>query len=434
MRKILLALSLLGTLFLADHAKAACPVPNPNLLAGNIVNGIAQGFFDGCPVPAAALNNMLFRGGQVTNYTPFSIQQTWGTGVRAPSSIDSSVSPLVQFAITSNTASTPGSGSAPLALLNEYGGNADTSNCTLSVACSHFGLWVNLYKNGTTVGADFASGIFSNVTATAAAPGYESVPGAYSQSLYGYSGQVSDAGGDYYGVVGAEADINLQVNSDNIKEGWAVASAPLAGKNDLYQGLNYSAGYGLWAAGSCGAGTLAGGSGCAGFTTGISFGRSDSYFPINQFGTMIGITQGVGALNKIQSNYGIDFSLGTFGFCSIRVPGICLDAAGNLDQTLATPTQTYKDTAVATPATHGGYMRLISLSQSTNSWSWQINTASAGDFSTGVTPLAIGIGTGGAGAVSLTGLVTVTPSGAGSASKYVCTDSSNNIVVQSGAC
>lgn len=67
MRKIILALGALFAMAVAGHhAQAACPVPNPNLVAG------PGGFTDNCYLPAVALNRLI---GITNNYAG----PAWGT-------------------------------------------------------------------------------------------------------------------------------------------------------------------------------------------------------------------------------------------------------------------------------------------------------------------------------------------------------------------
>jgi hypothetical protein len=149
--------------------------------------------------------------------------------------------------------------------------------------------------------------------------------------FYAYAGQViDDLNVSHYGTVGGEIDLALHQPGAGIKEGWAVASTPLGSGNDTQQGTNYSAGYGLWAGGSCGNGALAGGSACAGFNTGISFGRSDSYWPISNAGTVIAATQGVGTIGNMKAAQGIDMHNVTFSTYALNFPGFQVTGDGSL--------------------------------------------------------------------------------------------------------
>jgi len=261
---------------------------------------------------------------------------------------------------------------------------------------SRFGVWVNLQQVGnlpTGTGAHvFHTGIFSNVTSN-----YNSGTSGVGQ-MYGYAAQVA-AGPGYtstYGLVGGEIDVANSSPNTGMVEGWGVASVPLTYGKPTYHGFNYDAGYGLWAGGSCGPGVLAGGSDCIGFKVGFSFGRHDSYFPIDEHGSMISVRKGVGTTMK--ADYGIRFvddDLVTpvqFAVCAFLSAGVCIDGRGNYKLEIGNPFISMKDVSVITPNTNSGLMRLTSngAQSGANTFQFQVNTAAAGNFSTVVTPIAFG--------------------------------------------
>jgi hypothetical protein len=344
-------------------AKAACPAPSSNPKAA---------------VPAGAINNILTPGGALTPYTKMSMRGTL-TGALGPNPADPYarlITPFTQVAVTDDTATRvgPGSGIPAFAIYHKFGGAGSGGGARM-------GIWSDVVQDGDLPGnaSPFQTGIFSNVWAKSGANG-----GAY----YGFAAQViDDIGAGHYGSVGGEINVALHAAGTLIKEGWGVGSVPLTSGPDLYQGVNYSAGYGLWAGGSCGNGKLAGGSACAGYTTGISFGRSDSYWPIADDGTIIAATQGVGVQTKMKAAHGLYWPQVTFGEDSINVPGFRISPTGNPILTANFPTIVFNDMG-STPVS-GGLARLTGDGAGT--YLWRINTAVAADFSTGVDDLKMGL-------------------------------------------
>jgi hypothetical protein len=278
--------------------------------------------------------------------------------------------------VTADTATnTMSSGGIPAwSVVHNYGG-------TGAGEASRFGIWSNLLMNGPlplgTGQHVFHTGIFSNVNANFNAGGSGVT---YAGQIYGYGAQVA-AGSGYtntYGVVGGEVDVANSSASTLIVEGWGVGSVPLSYGNPTRHGLNNDAGYGLWAGGSCGAGAGAGGSGCVGFLTGISFGRSDSYYPIADNGTIISAVSGAGSIANMKSTHGIDFHNVTFSGYSLYLPGFLVHGDGNTQITAPFVNINFKDTGVADTA--GGRARIAS--NGSGSYCWQINSAAAGDYST----------------------------------------------------
>ena len=361
---------------LGDWASTLCWVIM--LLAGTASQcSLAGAACRGCPPPSGAGNNILTPGGALTPYTKMSINGTL-TGELGPNPADpyaTLVTPFAQVAVTDDTATRvgPGSGIPALAVYHKFGGASSGGGARI-------GIWANVVQDGDLPGnsAPFQTGIFSNVWAKSGTNG-----GAY----YGFAAQVTDDIGGHYGAVGGEINVALHAAGTLIKEGWGVGSVPLTSGPDLYQGVNYSAGYGLWAGGSCGSGSLAGGSACAGYMTGISFGRSDGYWPIADNGTIIAATQGVGLQTKMKAAHGLYWPQVTFSEDSINVPGLRISPDGSPILKSNFPKVVFNDMA-STTAT-GGLARLTG--DGAGAYLWQINTAVEADFSAGVDDLKMGL-------------------------------------------
>jgi hypothetical protein len=121
--------------------------------------------------------------------------------------------------------------------------------------------------------------------------------------------------------------------------------------------------------------------------TGISFGRSDGYWPIADNGTIIAATQGVGLQTKMKAAHGLSWPQVTFTEDSINVPGLRISPVGSPILTANSPKMVFNDTA-STPAT-GGLVRLTG--DGAGAYLWQLNTAMEADFSTGVDDLKMGL-------------------------------------------
>lgn len=376
-----------GVMLWASQALAACPEPNPNLLA--------PPFIDGCPLPAAPLNNQADKLSNLSttvsnlSATVSGLGPPWSTsltGILPSSPFDNQVASFLNMSIGQDTATVQHAcdplctGIPTLAIDHKFGGPG-------TGAGGRQGLWVNLAQVGNMTNPNavpFHTGIFSNVQmASGTSDG---------SNVYAFAGQMADNVGGHYVITGGEIDISANAPTPRV-EGWSVAAAPLAGGKNLFgQGGLYSAGYGLWVSGGCGTGTLSGGSGCGGFSKGFSFGRDDGYFPVGQNGTMIGVTKGVG---NMKADWGIRFvdddgvTPVQFKFCAFRSQGMCIDGSGNYQTTHNFPAWQMEDSSITTPVTNGGLMRFTANGGSPESWQFQINTAAAGDFSTTLTPLAI---------------------------------------------
>jgi hypothetical protein len=321
-------------------------------------------------------------GGALSGYTILGTQGTL-SGTPVPTAVDPLTAPFGMIAVTDDTATEACGvsgcvGLTALSLYHQFGGATAGEG-------GRIGLWANLQQVGPVAKGTglnhFHTGIFSNVYANYS-DGGDSMNGI--GQTYGLSAQVANGPGAayHYGIAGGEIDIQLANNTTYVKEGWGVGVVPLQG-GDLYQGNGYSAGYGLWAGGLCGSGALAGGSGCAGFMTGLSFGRVDTYWPIADAGTVIGVNTGVGDPAKVKAAHGLDLSAVTFSQDSLKVPGFTVDQVGTpkITQNFAQIVMRDPNVAVNT----GGLARLESVGD--GSFAWEVNTAAAGDFTTTMVPL-----------------------------------------------
>ncbi len=302
------------------------------------------------------------------------------SGVLAPSPIDSQASPYSMIAVTDDTAtnvSCPGgacSGIPALAVYHKFGGDSAGGG-------GRIGIWSNLIQDGDLPSnpIPFQTGIFSNVTALHGSNGGE---------FYGFAAQVDDEVGGHYAITGGEIDIALHSNTTQRKEGWSIASVPLVTGPDSQHGTLYDAALGIWAGGTCLVGSGAGGSGCAGFNMGISFGRDDGFIGVAPTGTLIGISPNLGGIGNPTVFAGIDFSRAHFAVngdttrgMAFASPGFAIDGAGDIFFTKPFPMIQFWEGFPSN--TTGGKVRLIGGGLSSNDfYQWQINTSVAGDYST----------------------------------------------------
>ncbi len=118
------------------------------------------------------------------------------------------------------------------------------------------------------------------------------------------------------------------------------------------------------------------GSTTAGYDFGVQFGRLGTLWPIDTtVGTLIGTVPPSSGTRK--AAYGVDFSGVAFGTAAWRSPGFTVGPAGSTQMAGAHAFAEYQDTLVALTA--GGKHRLVSNAD--GSWTWQANTAAAGDYS-----------------------------------------------------
>jgi hypothetical protein len=267
-------------------------------------------------------------GGRLNRSLLFSVQGLLsGTMQKIPQEYSSPMAAVVVNHDTASQSQSPTNIPA-LTVFHRYGGGG---------AGSRVGIWSNLFQaDGPTGGAwnsgeRFHTGIFSNVVTQSPDQGSAGHEGA---SYYAFAGQMADNAGYHYGITGGEIDIALSEPTTLRKEGWSIGSVPLQFGNDAYHGKLYDAGLGIWAGGSCGAGSGAGESGCAGFNYGISFRRDDGYFGVSSAGTIIGVSPGLGTAT---ARDGIDFSNVDFSDCAYKSKGFCVNNAGNLQASLTTP-------------------------------------------------------------------------------------------------
>jgi hypothetical protein len=303
------------------------------------------------------------------------------SGHVAQSPVDYTVSPLAQIAISSDTAKSDAAGTVTLAVDHYYGGAAPDPACNSPSQCSHFGLWVWLDQTAPTHGLSFDTAVFANVRLRVAGDtsGSGSSPPQL-QGAFGFGCQVSDEGGGHYGSTCGEFDLAITGLGTIRKEGISITSVPLFAGNDSQLGI-YSAALGIWAGGTCGLGSGAGGSACAGYRMGISFGRDDSFLPIDSNGTLIGVTQSAIAGATYNVTNGIDFSRLTIANCSFAAGGLCLQGNGNIKIENGSPTIRLTDTAsVDVERSH----RFGSVGLPADQIAWQINKSAGDTFAASV--------------------------------------------------
>src|SRR5271166_209992 len=163
-------------------------------------------------------------GGSATNaYTILSARGGL-SGLLAGGSLESTVSPFTQIAITNDVASVATGTIIPaFDAYHVFGGSGAGSG-------GRVGIWADLIQQGDMTypnSTPFHTGIFSNVIA---------LSGASDQAaFYAFAGQADDEIGNHYVLTGGEIDVSLHVAGPR-KEGWSLASVPLVSGNDSHHG------------------------------------------------------------------------------------------------------------------------------------------------------------------------------------------------------
>jgi len=260
------------------------------------------------------------------------------------------------------------------------------SNSDIGVVDS---LFVNHQFSGTTNPAggrrSIYGTIYNSTPTTSTGPGWyvgvEGVgiakfddggtPGNESGLFQGVAGiaVLQSAATNMNGVNGAEFDVAMETGATSrIKTGLNVISGDgTPGGRDKGHGIYVDAGIMITSATT----------GDVGFNTGISFGQSGAGWPIPSTGTMIGTG---GTSNARTAANGIDFTAVTFSGNAIATPGFIVDGFGNTRITRAFPNFSLNDTNAT--VTTGGLIRYAG--NGTGSYSYQINTAAGGDFTSAI--------------------------------------------------